>query len=669
MNLSWVLNGPPFTSGDLHIGHGVNILVKDFCLRYQKTILQQEGFWNYSFDCQGLPIERNVEKQEGDLIENCLKYSNFYFQKGLKTLNKLNLLHQATETNTLLTNSLDYKLALTSFVSKLYQKGLLYKSSKHINYCYNCETSLANAEIESQKIDWKVYVFKAHLKNFALADSILFATTRPETVFLNKALVVHPEHMYGLIKGVLSGAFKEATQVLKGSLLEGVSYELLDRFDQVISRGKILLSDTEVYSNQLKTYEDASILGDYACVGLSPWGDLKDYTLIVNNGIMTEKEIRDSMKSSCIVASTLLKDGSLENLKVEKVYTYQKFCDSCWRCKTKVSYALGDQWYLKISSDSRALLAQVETIKCNNLKLLKETAKFFSNEIDWCISRSRKYGTPLPIFECTKCGFHKTVDYTSLKLSQETFFYSKITQEEPCTCGGFLKQVPFSLDVWIDSGFIPLYLNPSGVEAYETFIEGIDQKRGWFYSTAVLSVLNNGRLPYKGLTYLGWIMNQRKKISKSSNTLVSLETLLDQVDLLNLRSYALSRANSTPAEFSSELINLEKKYVNVIFHLKKLLSMETYTFELSESLIKELYESSFKEHLKELDSLETLLRTKFLQLEFSSYWQILKNHLLLVYSRKLINTHKKDQSFLTRAFLKYYGVRLLKYVDPVLGLS
>lgn len=664
MSLSWNLCGPPFLNGDLHVGHGVNFIIKDFTLRYQKQILKEQAKWMYNFDCHGLPVEREAQKiisLNENLVDKCLELNEIFYRKGIKTLNKLNLLHHVSDLNTLCTNDLDYKVKEMNFLSDLYEKGKIYRDLSHTPFCYWCNSPLANAEIEKKEIMEKIYIIPARLTTgIRKGCDLLFATTEFETVLQNVAIGVNPEHLYSTENGVVSG-LEVGEDPVKGKELSNSSYQI-QLGDRVI-RGTVICS-TEVHSNLSST---DTILSRYASVGFSPWGGLLDYKLVLENNIMSKQQIQDQWRSRSLERVTSL-NTDLKEIPLVKVLTRNCSQEVCWRCSHKVGYALSEQWYLNINSLERKILSSVGCIGSNDYPLLQETRKFFQNPIDWNISRSRTYGTPLPLVVCS-CGNVKPIYYKiSDFLEKRECFVDKLPLvlkrkgvDLSCPCGKSYQPLRYTVDVWVDSGFLPLYYSDSG--EYPTLIEGIDQKRGWFYTTAVLSVLKNGKLPYKSLYYTGWMLNNARKISKSNNTLGTLDELLDHVNIMNLRSYALTNANSSNTQYSIELVENEKKYCNSITNALKFISQDDFKdVPLTTS-------EEFSKEWIELSKLQRMLENFFLTHQYDKYWNTLKDHFLKVYSRGYINQYKKELSVKNKSFLKEYGLRLLKYISPVLGLT
>ena len=663
MTLSWTLQGPPFLNGSLHVGHGVNIIIKDFTLRFQKQILNQSAPWYYNFDCHGLPIEREVEKiiKPGDsFIDKCLELNDKFLEEGIETLNRLNLLHLVTKENILCTNEIKYKVKLMNFISELFEQKKLYLDLKHIPYCYNCNSPLANAEIEKKEIEENIYLICAEIIDKKYKSyKLIFATTELETVLQNKAICLNPNHKYGLKNKTISGVIEP--EFILGSQLEGMKYKIYTTEKQIV--GTILCSEL-IHSSQ---FSEKSILSTYASVGLSPWGSELDYNLILKNNILTKKEIDSECENQRIERTIIVKNKK----QIPYVQLLKRKClhEVCWRCNNKIAYTLTEQWFLNINSAERDLLSNVKFIGSNDKNVLNETHKFFSNPVNWNISRYRVFGTPLPILKCD-CGNLKSILYEEedFKSRNECYYPMLNTVLErknidlSCFCGKKYAPIQNSLDVWLDSGFLPLYFDLK--EPYAVLIEGVDQKRGWFYSTAVLSVMSSFKnLPYKNLYYTGWILNNARKISKSNNTLGTLKELLDNTEILNLRSYAITNANSSDTEYSLDLVNQEKKYVNAIINAKKFLNNRIFQNDLKVNV------QLFKNELLKLKELQDYLNLCFFNNQYDKYWITLKNHFLQVYSRDYINTYKKNTSMEEACFLKEYGCRLFKYIYPVLGIS
>lgn len=670
-----VLQGPPFVSGDLHIGHGINLIIKDFVLRYQ---INSDPFkFVYNYDCHGLPTERQIEKKlarsDPNFLKTCLDYVKVTSKKMSSVIDALKLKDQ-TSNNELLTVNLDYKVRLIQFLKSLYDRGLIYRSLKHVNYCYYCSTTLANAEIVNLEHKVPVYVVKALLTSGEYKGyNLLFATTELTTIPFNCAIALNQNHQYHLNQNekIISGLKNPGQKSIKANFLQDSTYEIVSKEGKLFSKGVVVVSS--IVHSDSETSEKSSLLSQFASVSLSPWNNPKDYDVIcdklphLQNRILNENDRAIKLRQEYLKKENQL----IGDAPIVQIFYQSKNYDSCWRCNNRSGYALNDQWYLKIGSEIRKKICyQLQKVNFNSSKLKTQTIKFFEKDVDWAITRSRVYGTPFPVATCSNCKTFRAVTYNrSDFLSEEECFYSHLDlliakkshlqKDLICECGKTLEALKLSTDVWIDSAFLPLYYGTT----FDYFVEGIDQMRGWFYGTAILYYLQHQKLPYRNLVYLGWVENNGRKISKSTNTLGTLDQLLKKVDLNCLKSYALTNANYNNTEFSLELIDSQKKYTNNIKNCIKFIAMLKKEVQ---NFTKEQVYQKYPELMVELELFLEKIKSFFKQLKFDKYWYELKNHFLMAYSRKLINEHKKSLTPDLKKLLIYYGETLLTYVKPVL---
>lgn len=655
-----LLQGPPFLTGSLHIGHGVNLFVKDFYMRYQDVIKNRSINFVHNFDAQGLPVENIVlkenlhEKNSKEHIFSCLDYTKRVQKQMENVISKMGI-YDSCPPKTLTTTNLDYKVKLMRFLVELYDKGLIYSNFKHIDYCYDCGSTLANIQLEDKKIKGKVYVFKAKLEE----NSILFATTEPQTVFHNTDLFLSPTHEYGLYEigneRIYSGVELPGVLLkkIKGSDLKGLAYEI----EKTNVKG-FLKTSNQVLTNKDVCGGQTPYIKDYACLSVSPWGSVKDYQL----SSLSKTKIHEESSNVCRDRCEKKKTWESYNLDVFKILEYEKNYDTCYRCKNKVGKALITQFYLKIEDKTRnKMVEDLKKVTFNDPLLREETIKFFSVPVDWAITRDRKFGTPFPVVKC-KCGEVNVLNFYKEDFENESDCFTPLMSEVCkkkgtfCQCGKLCVPTQ-SVDVWIDSGFLALYYEKD----YDCFIEGVDQKRGWFYCSAVLYYLKYGKLPYKNLVYLGWLVKRGgSKISKSLDTSYKMEDILKQNDYFCLRSFAISKASPNIAQYGPEIVELEKKYVNVILNVVKFLK------GLPEQAKKDLvFNQTTKTYFDQGELLIKKLEEKFEKLQFHSYWELLKNYWLKEYSRKIINNHKK-QGIQMKKLWWFLGLKLLKYTYPII---
>jgi isoleucyl-tRNA synthetase len=678
-----VLCGPPFSNGRPHIGHGVNLVTKDFISRYFEKFDQKKNEFRLIMDCQGLPIEHEIRAKYGadldskSFLQKCEKFS---IQNIKPFQNLVSKLRVNTHKDTFSTLDVGYKVALMNAISDLYQRGYVKQKLTHVDYCARCKSVLANAQIEQKSQKKSVYVCEAVLQG--CKSVLLFATTKPYSVWTNTHIALkRQKKYYGLLKNGVTyitakiNAIPDA-QIVKqytSESLENLSYTIYSTQNNVMSQGKIVLSDMVLDDTEEK------VLGQIAGVHLSSFTSQKDFKEL--NRLNYELKPKDiEYYKQLLDKKTTAEELPRHLFKTE--YVNQNEIDHCWKCKKQTQNILSAQYYIVIPESVRERMVQdLKKVQFNNESYRKPCENFFKEPVDWCITRDKPFGTPLPLLRCKnyecKVQTHKfnTSDFEKVFVKD----LSEVVKRKKLKCkycDSELQVLGSTLDVWLDSGFLSSYFG----KEYECFIEGRDQIRGWFYASAVLSQMINQKLPYKGLVFMGWITDvNRNKLSKSSKNYKDIFEVLDAVGIDEFRSYSLSRANSKIAPFSEELVQKEKKITNCISNIYRYITSDMFSQTKIVPLLKlgkkieQLQDTQCSYGLKEKYSEVVKVLQKLDQnidlLQYSSYWDRLKTFILKKYSQGYINElkHVTKKDPLVKCFIKNVGKILLDKVEPVLA--
>lgn len=572
------VDGPPYTTGSIHLGTAWNKIIKDCILRYKSMrgfrVLDRAGW-----DMHGLPIEVLVESKLG--FQTKKDVENYGIDKFVMECKSFALKHKESMTsqfqrlgawleweNAYETIAKEYIEAIWWTLKKAYEKGLLEEGLRVVNWCPRCETALAEAEVEYiDTVDPSIYVkFPVGRKKF-----ILIWTTTPWTIPSNVAVAVHREHEYVEVK---SG---EETFILSSGLADeifkkaGVGYEIVSR-----SRGKQLegmkyshpLEDEVphqkkishlVYSAGWVTLEEGT-----GCVHIAPAFGEEDFALgkeknlpvfcpVGHDGRFTSEggkyegiNVRKANKS--VISDLREKNLLFLEEKVSHRYGH------CWRCKTPIIFLATEQWFVKISEIKKEMLVEAEKVKWYpEWAGSSRFADWVSQAKDWCISRQRYWGTPLPIWKC-ECGRREVIGKVE-ELEKRTG--KKIADLHlphidevllQCECGRKMRRVPDVFDVWFDSAVASwATLNfPESEEGLrywpaDFITEGHDQTRGWFYSQLGASMIAFGVAPYRSVLMHGFTLDEYgRKMSKSLGNVVDPEDVIKKYGADTLRFYILS---------------------------------------------------------------------------------------------------------------------------------
>jgi len=563
-------DGPPFTNGDVHIGTALNKILKDAILRYKSM----RGFrtpYVPGWDCHGLPIEHKVsrdlreKKQElstVDLRKACADFSAGFIEKQRGQFERLGVL--ADWANEYKTMNPAYEAEILRTFASFVEQGLVYRSKKPVYWSIPCETALAEAEIEYQDhvspSIWVKFVIKGH--QFLHVDgplNIVIWTTTPWTLPANLAIAVHPDLEY--------------VEVQHGGETYLVVHQLAENFIENCALDGATIGKKHL-GKELATLQadhpfidrkSPVVLADYVttdagtgCVHTAPGHGLDDYL----TGLKYDLEIycplddhgcyvNDGQIPAALTGVTVLETNgkcpaNLEVLKIleangallaHKKYSHQY--PHCWRSKTPVVFRAMDQWFVSLDAHHmrEKVLAEIDQVQWTPETGVKRIRGAVENRPDWCISRQRAWGVPIPVFYdeeknplldarviralADKVATHGA-DLWFEQSAEELLVGIDLPAEfvgKPLVKGGD------TLDVWIDSGCshrAVLQANPQLRWPADLYLEGSDQHRGWFQSSIWTGVVADGHAPYRSIITHGFIVDENgEKISKSKGAMSS----------------------------------------------------------------------------------------------------------------------------------------------------
>ena len=594
-------DGPPYANGNIHIGHALNKILKDFIVK-MKTMQGLDSHYVPGWDCHGLPIEhqllKDLKKHKSEV--DCLdfrKKAHDYAMKyvGIQREQFQRLGVFGDWENPYLTLAPEYEYWILNSLARLTKDGYVYRGLKPVNWCFSCETALAEAEVEYEDhTSPSVYVkFKVNNPQ-AVSDLpkgkdlyLLIWTTTPWTLLANVAVAVHHTYTYHLIdvgKEVLiveqslwqnvreKAGIKNETvlKVVKGDELKDIFYT--HPFD--------VKKDCRVITVDYVTKEDGTGL-----VHTAPGHGQEDYAAGVahklemlmpvdSRGIFT-KEANGFAGQHVFKA----KENIINELKARgTLFASENITHSyphCWRCKNPIIFRATHQWFLKIDhKDLRGKLKevirhQVEWIPAAGIERI---LGMIVGRPDWCLSRQRYWGVPIPAVACKSCGKEELFPSVIEKFAEiakkegtDAWFEKDIKEFLPkgfsCSgCGGkeFSKSNDI-LDVWFDSGVShqavakPMLHQDIPVEMY---LEGSDQHRGWFQSSLIPAVAMEGKAPYRSVLTHGFVMDgQGRKMSKSLGNVISPQDVIKNSGAEILRLWVASSDYHEDIRISKEILD------------------------------------------------------------------------------------------------------------------
>lgn len=581
----YFVDGPPYTTGAIHLGTAMNKTVKDILIRYWRmcgyNVRDQPGF-----DMHGLPIEVKVEKNIG--VHSKKDIEELGIDKFVNTCREFALGLHADMTeqfkqlgvwmdwdNPYQTIKLDYLESAWWTLQRADEKGLLKASSRVVTWCPRCETALAEAEIEYwDETDPSVMV------RFPLKDgsgSLLIWTTTPWTLAANMAVAVHPDFQYARVK--MSGEKGSEDVIILEDQAEYVmqkggyeKFEVIERMTGKQLEGTAYNPPFEVAAAPRSEWAWKVVTADYVekdntgLVHTAPGHGPDDYETGKRYGIepfcpvseagrYTDEFPLMAGKKVKTVADEVIK-GLTEKGLIYNVSKIKHRYGHCWRCKSPIIYRNTRQWFVTVPDVKDEMLSEIDRVKwVPSWAGATREKNWVEGARDWCISRQRYWGIPMPVWECS-CGARKVVgQYEELKegegytegMDTHRPWIDKVTFKCP-QCGGTMHRIPDVLDVWFDSG-VASWADlgyPRRKDLFEKWwpprfiVEAHDQTRGWFYSQLGAGVISFDRAPYDEVMMHGWVLDPKgQKMSKSLGNVIEPLEIIDQVGADSLRFYLI----------------------------------------------------------------------------------------------------------------------------------
>ena len=595
--LSFILHdGPPYANGGIHLGTSLNKILKDIVVKYKSM----SGYYTPyvpGWDTHGLPIEQRAIKELGlkrhevgpvVFREACEGFAMKYLDIQRESFKRLGV--RADWEHPYVTLKPEFEAKQIEVFGEMAKKGHIYKGLKPVYWCPECETALAEAEIEyaddttvSIYVKFQVRDDKGIFEGVAPKEKINFViwTTTTWTLPANLAICLNESFEYSVVKAndeyyVLAAELVENTMKaaaiteyetvakFKGSELEGIlcKHPFLDRDSLVILGDHVTLEAGTgcVHTAPGHGAEDFLVCQKYKIPVLVP---------VDSKGFLTKEAGPFAgmfyKKSNPAIIEKLTQDGRL--LASESI-THQY--PHCWRCKDPIIFRATEQWFASIDSFRDAALEAIKTVKWVPEWGQERITNMVRDRGDWCISRQRIWGVPIPIFYCKDCGKELITD-ESIKAVAELFrvkgsnaWYAMdaseiLPKDTKCECGHneFSKETDI-MDVWFDSGssHVAVLENREGLSwPADLYLEGSDQHRGWFQSSLLTSVATRKGAPYKKVLTHGYVIDEEKrKMSKSLGNGIDPADVIKEYGADILRLWVASSDYTTDIKISKDLL-------------------------------------------------------------------------------------------------------------------
>jgi isoleucyl-tRNA synthetase len=586
-------DGPPYANGDIHLGTALNKILKDVVVK-SRSMAGFDAPYVVGYDCHGLPIELKVDRELGPKKRNmsvaefcraCRAYAERFVGTMSSQFQRLGVL--GTWDEPYLTMDFRYQAAIARTFGQFVDRGLVYKGKKPVHWCIHCRTALAEAEVEYEDHSSPSIYVEFPLAGDAgdeLASripalagrnvSVLIWTTTPWTIPSNLAIAFHPEFDYAAYN--VDGR----AVIIAEALAERVSTAVQRPFGEPIAKMKGAELEHVRFRHPLYTRDSLGVLGDYVtldagtgAVHTAPGHGADDFNTGMRYGLeiyapigpaghfLDEVELFGGMRvfdANPRVEEALKARGRLWH---REAFLHQY--PHCWRCHNPVIFLATSQWF--IAMDQTVRLPADTTLRDAALDQIDNHVRWIptwghdriynmlKSRPDWCISRQRAWGVPIPAVDCTKCG-EAIVTPELVERSAAVFekygadaWYERDTSEfvppgMKCPkCGGtsFEREMNI-LDVWFDSGsshVAVLSVRPELTWPADMYLEGSDQHRGWFQSSLLVGLGTRGRAPYRQVLTHGFLIDvDGKKMSKSIGNTILPQDVIKQsgADILRL---------------------------------------------------------------------------------------------------------------------------------------
>jgi len=569
-------DGPPYANGDIHMGTALNKVLKDIIVKY-KTMKGFDSPFVPGWDTHGLPIEHQIIKTKkinrhevGDLEfrQECKNYALKYVDIQREQFKRLGV--RGDWSNPYLTLKPAFEGKQVEVFGEMAKRGYIYKGLKPVYWCTSCETALAEAEVEyddrkSPSIFVKFPIiddqgiFGQEDKNY-----IIIWTTTPWTIPANIGVALHPEFDYARVKvGEEYYIMAEALVARVMFVLDQKDWEIVETFKGAELAGikyqhPLFNKEGIVVKGEMVTLEQGS-----GCVHIAPGHGQEDYLLgleydlpvfapVDNKGIFTEEAEQFEGMSYTQVNKAVTTELKEKNLLLNLDFMTHPY-PHCWRCKEPILFRATEQWFASIDGFREGALKAIENVQWIPSWGEERIRRMVSERHDWCISRQRIWGVPIPIFYCLECN-KEIISDESLKAVQELFaregsdsWFKKEAEEilppgtrcPECGEGKFRKEKDI-MDVWFDSGSSHAAVCQVREELgwpVDLYLEGSDQYRGWFQSSLLTSVATRNQAPYRSVLTHGWVVDgEGKKMSKSLGNVIAPQEIIKNygADILRL---------------------------------------------------------------------------------------------------------------------------------------
>ncbi len=665
-------DGPPYANGHIHLGTALNKILKDMIVK-SRQMAGMDASYVPGWDCHGLPIELQVDKELGkkketmslaEIRQHCRKYAERFIDIQRSEFKRLGVLGEWG--NPYLTMSFDYEATIARELGRFFQEGSVVRSKKPIYWCASCMTALAEAEVEyhdhtSPSIYVKFPLTPESQAKFPELSGkpayVLIWTTTPWTLPANLAITLHPDFDYvavavdkevwilaeGLLEQIVKITKTKGHKVLRTFKAEKLSG--LKAHHPFVERDSLIVLGTHV------TLEAGT-----GAVHTAPGHGREDYEMALEHGLEVYSPVDDRGRftqdvpffagqfvfdANKSVSAKLKEEGKLL-LQTDITHSYPH----CWRCKKPVIFRATPQWFISMEKNDlrQKALEWIDRVQWIPSWGRDRIHNMVANRPDWCISRQRSWGVPITVFRCTECQTYITspevfehIVALFEKEGADAWFSHPIEDLLPegltCPgCGGAKVEKEMDiLDVWFDSGtsFAAVLDRRRGLRLpADLYLEGSDQHRGWFHSSLLASVGTRNIAPYNTVLTHGFVVDgQGHKMSKSVGNVIAPEEIIRQYGAEILRLWVSAEDYRDDIRISQDILKRLSEAYRRIRNTCRFLLGNLYDFDPSANSVPcEQMEELDRFALCQLQDLIQKVRHAYERFEFHRIYHALHNY-------------------------------------------
>ena len=595
-----LVDGPPYANGTIHLGHAVNKILKDVIVK-SRTLDGYDAPYIPGWDCHGLPIEMQVEKTHGRVGQKldarafraaCRQYALGQVDSQRQDFKRLGVLGDWG--NPYMTMMPRFEAGQLRALAAIIRNGHLYKGYKPVHWCLNCRSALAEAEVEYENhvspsiyvrfavVDTQDLALRFHTAPADVPTAVAIWTTTPWTLPANRAVALHPGFEYSLIEFNL-GSGKERL-VIASERLAAVLPELGLEGAHVIAVAKGAALEGALLQHPFYERQVPLILGDHVtldagtgAVHTAPGHGLEDYAAGRRYGLEVENPVGGDgrfLPGTPLFAGELVFDANAHVIEVLKEHgrllkaePYHHSYPHCWRHKTPVIFRATPQWFISMEQAGlrKATLEEITHVDWMPGWGEQRISAMIAGRPDWCISRQRTWGVPIPLFVHRQTGelhprTQELIEAVAVMVEKDGI--DAWFDLDPATLLGSeaaeYDKASDVMDVWFDSGVVHFNLphwRPEVSFPADLYLEGSDQHRGWFHSSLLTSVAMHGRAPYRGVLTHGFTVDEQgRKMSKSLGNILVPQKLTNTLGADVVRLWVAATDYSNEMSVSDEIL-------------------------------------------------------------------------------------------------------------------